>query len=360
MSPSAPSQPGSGSSGAASATATITLQIPKLAASNIGTSGSTASANGRRSPKYISPGSDKLSFILDGNAVVTDAPVAAYNNAGPNCPNDHTPPTPACNGTFPLPNNQGSVQIAFATSPSDAYFTVTALFTVTPGSHKIGVVNLSGTPAYVLSEGERTFQFNPGPNDFSSQPLALKGVVASGYIECATAAQNADTTGTCLNYANWNSGGNYYTFTAVAADFDGFPIVDQGIPFDNGTFTVAESPSDSPNGIVSIWNAGAWGTPGSDITGPSGGWIEGVGITGPFAYGHAFYATCNKVGTANLQLSLVASTPNTPAGSPDASAYPPNAIVNGLLPMGTKGATSTPRVTNVTVTCTSSGTISII
>lgn len=329
--------------------ANITLQVPKLAASNIGTPAtSTTSANGRRTPKYISPASDKLTFILDGTPVVTDGLVEHYIDAGPN----H-------DGVIPLANGQGSVHLGYANDPSKAYFTVTAAFTVTPGNHKIGVVNLSGNPAYVLSEGERTYAFRPGDNNFSSQPLSLRGVVATGYIECATKDQNADPLGHCLEYANWNSGGSYYTFTAVAADYNGFPIVDQGLPYLNGTITVAESPNDSPNNIVTISGAGPWSTPGSAITGPSGGWVTGS----DFAYGQPFYATCAKVGTAHLQLSLNASAPVHPEGSPDTdplTKFPTIALTGGLLPLGLNNATTpAPRVTNVAVTCTSTGTIII-
>jgi hypothetical protein len=285
-----------------------------------------------------------MTFILDGTAVVTDAPVVNYNNAGPN----H-------DGVLPLANGQGSVRLGITNDPSKAYFTVTAAFTVTPGTHKVGVVTLSGTPTYVISEGERSYAFSPGTNDFSTQPLSLRGVVSSGYIECATAAQNLDPAGHCNGYENWNSGGSYYTFTAVPADYDGFPIVDQGLAYVNGTVTVGESTGDSPNGIVVISSAGPWSTPGSYITGPSGGWVPGT----TFAYGQPFYATCAQVGTAHLQLSLIPSAPVPPAGSPDLTKYPPNATAGGLLPLGVNQSGTAPRVTNVAVTCTSTGTIII-
>jgi hypothetical protein len=315
-----------------------------------------------RKPNYLSPATDKITFIVDGTPVVVDQAVANFNNAGP-----------SGDGTFTFGVGE-SVKISFATTPGQSYFTINAAFTVTPGTHKLGAVILSGTPAFVLSEGQRSYVFNPGPNDFSAQPLALKGVVATGYVECDTAAQNLDTTGTCSSYANFNAATSTYAFTAVAADYDGFPVAYQevtpgnALPFDNGGFTVVESPSDSP-AILQV-SASTWANPGNHITGPSGGWIPGSN----FVYGQPFTVKCLGIGTGHISLQLNGNggSFDTPTGSPDVGTYdavnnpngkyPPAAVANGILPLGSKTSVASPRlpIVNVTVYCSSTGTISLI
>lgn len=342
----------------ANATASITFNVPKLSATNVGPAAalrSSASA-AARNPQYLSPATDKISFLVDGAAVVDAAPVANFNNAG-----DGT-------GKFAFANGQ-SIRISYSTTESAAYYTVNAALTLVPGTHKFGVVILSGTPAYVLSEGQNTYAFQPGPNT-GLAPLALRGVAATGYIECDTAAQNLDTTGTCNNYANFtpsSSGfGGTYSFTALVADYNGFPVayqqVDGGpLGFDNGGFSVVESASDAPP-VVSITSGGPFADPGSHLTGPSGGW---QGTESDYHYGQPFSVTCVNVGTASLQLKLngAGGTFNTPDGSPaDTTIYPPSAVANGTLPLGSKTVVSPGRlpITNVTVNCTSTGTISLI
>jgi hypothetical protein len=338
----------------ANASATLSLQIPKLTASNIGSAGAAASAAARatasaRKPQYLSPGTDRLSFILDGTPVVTDASVENYNNAGP-----------TGDGVFLLPHGQ-SVHVSYDGTSSNAYFAVKVVVTLLPGAHKFGAVLTSGTPSYVLSEGEQTYTLRPGANDLSANPLALNGVVATGYIQCDTFTQAADPSGACLDYANFTPGGigsgGSFALTAVAADYDGFPIVFQNsLPFDNGGFSVVNS-----SGVVSVTTPYApWSNPGNHITGPSGGWLPGSN----FVYGQPFTVSCVNVGTATLSLKLSAAggTFSTPQGSPDAGKYPPDAQANGVLPLGSKTVVVAPRqpITNVTVNCNAAGTITII
>jgi hypothetical protein len=129
------------------------------------------------------------------------------------------------------------------------------------------------------------------------------GTVASGYIECDTAA-NIAAGNNCNNYGNFTPAaapatGGTFAFTAVAATSSGSPIADQilngnALVFPNGSYRVAESAIDGP-AIVTI-AGGPWATPGSALSGPNG------------SYGNRFFVQCLRSGTANLQLELVAGS----------------------------------------------------
>ncbi len=166
--PTAPSSPTTPQNGA-KATASISFKVPLIPASNVGTSSAA------RRPQDLSPGTDKISFIVDGTSIFKDVEVANYNNANGGA------------GVFNFANGQ-SITLAYGAQAT--YFTVTLGLSVLPGRHTFGVVLKSGTPAYVLSEGQATYTLNPGANDLSANPLALSGVVASGYISCDTEAEN--------------------------------------------------------------------------------------------------------------------------------------------------------------------------
>lgn len=319
------------------ATASLSFTIPR--------SGTVSSFG--RAPLYLSPATDKVTFIVDNSPVVVDQAVVHFNDAGDG------------HGKFTFgPNNSESIVLSYdGTNP--AYFAVNIALTVTPGLHKFGVVILSGTPAYVLSEGQGLYTLAPGPNN-TLAPLQLRGVVATGYVECDTATQNTDTTGKCNNYANFTPStdptypGGTYHLTAVAGDFNGFPIVYQaGLSFDNPSFSVTAT--DTP-AIVSV-SAGPWDNPGNHLTGPSGGWVAGSN----FVYGQAFTATCLQPGTAHIALMLNANggTFQSPDGSPDLGKYPPNAAANQTLPQGINNAQNAPRVTVANVNCTATGTIPV-
>lgn len=353
--PTSPTNPSS----ASKATATIAFQIPVIPANNVGTSSAAHMPLGTRNPKDLSPATDKISFIVDGTSVFKDVEVAKYNNANGGA------------GVFPFGNGQ-SITLAFGQQAT--YFTVTLALSVVPGRHTFGVVLKSGTPAFVLSEGQNTYTLNPGSNDLSSNPLALRGVIASGYISCDTEAQNTSTTpSTCNNYANFTPAappafGGTYAFTAVAADYDGFPIPFQvvgGNPFsfDNGGFSVTETDGGS---IVSITSTGApWVNPGNHLAGTVVGDWSGASAAGNVMYGQPFSVTCNKTGTATLALTL--SNPGNvflsqPTGTPDGTTadYAPTSVDGSTLPRGNNGAGGPARVNNVTINCTSTGTITVI
>jgi predicted small lipoprotein YifL len=369
----APIQPPTTVSSTNRSVATLTMTIPRVQPSNVGPVTTSAT---KRSPQYLSPGTDKIAIMLDKKEIVTDQEVANFNNAGP-----------SGNGTFTDPTTGSTFQISYdATNP--AYYQVDVNITTTPGTHEFGVVIKSGTPAYVLSEGQGTYTLSPTPPGGTAQNLGqllLKGVMASAYIECDTAAENTDTTGQCSNYANFTpaTGGAFggaYAFTAVAADYDGFPIVYQltGSPatpasFDNGSYSVVETDAGS---VVTITQTGApFSNPGNHLTGPSSGYVPGTN----FVYGNAFTVSCNKVGTANLALQLTSGTGAAPTTPIDGYTYGPggnsgtgngytqstgaNAITNGgILPVGSKTTVSagrSPQV-NVTINCTADGTLQLI
>ena len=341
--------------GAARAVASISFNVAKAdPGSNVGTSTTTASS--ARKPQYLSSATDKFAFMLDGKEVVADQEVVNFNNAGP-----------AGNGTFTDAATGSTVTLSYD-GANPAYFTVGATIVTTPGTHKFGVVIKSGTPAYVLSEGQGTYTLQPtftGQAPQALGALALTGAIGSGYIECDTWAQNvASPAGTCNSGENY-SNGTYY-FTAVAADFDGFPIVNQGIPFDNGGYSVVETDG---NGIVTLGYNGPFTAPGNNLTGPSSGWVAGS----TFQYGNRFTATCNKVGTASLGLQLAsgqgaaALSPvdgyNYNGALPVATGYAQPSQTNGsILPLGSKTSVSSGRLPqyNVTVNCSASGTLTLI
>lgn len=168
--------------------------------------------------------------------------------------------------------------------------------------------------------------------------------------------------GSCSNGANFING--VYYFTAVAADYDGFPIVNQGTtPFDNGSYSVVETDGSNPP-VVTLGSDGPFSLPGANLTGPSSGWIAGS----TFQYGNRFTATCNAVGTANLALQFTANQGGHPTVGIDGynyngiGAYAPAAQVDGsILPLGGKTVVVSPRLPqyNVTVNCNASGNLSI-
>lgn len=131
---------------------------------------------------------------------------------------------------------------------------------------------------------------------------AATGTMASGYIECDTQAHTA-AGNNCDNFANLTpapqaGAGGAYGLTAIAATASGAPIALQlsnggGLSFANGSYRVIEAPSDGA-AIVTI-AGGPWSMPGQAFAGASG------------SYGNAFSVTCIHVGTANLQMQLIAA-----------------------------------------------------
>ena len=332
-------------SSTAKAKASISFNVPLAnPGSNIGTSSVSTQSIGRKLME-ISPATDKFALVLDGVEIVKDVEVANYNNAG----------------TFTDPVTGSTVSLQFTGYAS--YFTVTAVITTTPGSHTFGVVLKSGTPAYVLSEAQASYTLVPSFGSTQTLgALTLNPALGSGYIECDTFAENSGTpAGSCNNGQNFING--VYYLTAVAADYDGFPIVSQGsTAFDNGSYSVVETDG---NGIVTLGSNGPFSSPGSWLTGPSSSWVPG----NTFQYGNRFTATCNKVGTASLALQLTAqaygNTPLSPVTGYSynyINSYSP--LANGaLLPLGSKTAAGGPGGVpanpqfNVTVNCSAAATL---
>jgi len=131
---------------------------------------------------------------------------------------------------------------------------------------------------------------------------AAIGTMASGYIECDTQAHTA-AGNNCDGFANFTAAtppasGGAFTFTAIAATATGAPIAQQlsnggALSFANGSYRAIEAPSDGA-AIVSI-AGGPWSMPGSAFAAAAG------------SYGNTFSVTCTHVGTANLQLQVVAN-----------------------------------------------------
>lgn len=345
----------------ARAIATLAFLVPRA---------SESMATFGRVPQFISPGTDKIAFMLDKHEVIFDALVAHYVDAGP-----------SGNGTFTDAATGTTITLS-ATAASPAYFAVTLTIDTTPGSHEFGIVLKSGTPAYVLSEGQNTYNLPPTaangtPTNLGN--LALNGAMGTGYIECPNPADNGATnpatapSTTCSNYSNFTAAtppatGGTYQFVATVADYDGFPIVYQTVSatpvtFDNGSYSVVESDA-TP--IVTITQPGApWTNPGNALTGPSGGFVPGIG----FIYGNPFSVACTHTGVANLALKFTTGTGGHPTTAIDGynytniNGYAPSSQTDGsVLPLGSKTSVVSPRqpINNVQVQCNANGTLTVI
>ncbi len=265
------------------ATTTITISLPPSDAT-------TSTSSSQRGPRFVSPGQDKMTLIVDGAKVLdrhkTDGTLA---------------------GTYASPDGNTSINVSYANpQPPSLYYTFTAVIDTLPGKHTIGAEILGGAPAIIQSEAQQSYTLQPGPNAPST--MTLKGVVGTGYIMCDTLANNAANNGCANSFVTDNTPntGGTYTLTAVAADFNSFPIADQSVALDNGAYSVYEV---NPTGIVTIGvsngDAPPWTTPGNQLqNAPSGGFFVATKAN----YGHPFTVHCNKLGTTQLRLK------NTQAG----------------------------------------------
>lgn len=255
----------------------------------------TAPSSPQRTRDFVSPGQDKITLIVDGAKVLdrhkTDGTLA---------------------GTYPTPDGNTQLNVSY-TAPqpsSSAYYTFTVAVDTLPGKHTYGVEILSGSPTIISSEAQQSYTLAPGPNPPST--ITLKGVVGTGYIMCDTVANdnaNNNCAGSFVSDATNNTGGTY-TLTAVAADFNGFPIADQGVALDNGAYSVYEV---APTGVITIGVSGTdappWSTPGNQLqNAPSGGFF----VATKSNYGHAFTVRCNKLGTTQLRIKNAQAGPIQP------------------------------------------------
>jgi hypothetical protein len=284
------------------ATTTVSFRIPAPPAAS-------GTASGSRKPRAISPGTDKLTLIIDGTKAFNA--LSIYNTGGP----------------YNFTSSDGNTKLTLNNTANAGYFTFVATVDTLPGNHTIGVVLISGTPAYVLSEGQIAYgAMQPGVN--APQTLTLNGAIGSGYIECDTIANDA-LNNNCANSFNTSTG--LYTLTAVAADYGGFPIVGQGsAAFDNGSFTVVETTT--PSHILTLSNNGPFTTPGTQLLGPSGSWYT----NGSFSYGQPFNVKCNSLGTATLGLVLNGSGGPTNPVTGQSYATGSNYPASGSLAVGSK------------------------
>lgn len=289
------------------ATTTITFRVPAPP-------DGSAPSSGQRSPRYISPGTDKLTLIIDGVKAFNSTQIS--NTGGPQ---NYT-------------SGDGNTIVTLNNTQSGADFVFVATIDTLPGNHTLGVALISGTPAIVMSEGQATYALSPGPN--APQSLTLKGVLGSGYIECGSDAGNLANNG-CSGSFDTNTG--LYTLTAVGADYNGFPIVYQaGVNFDNGGFSVVAT---SGGSNIALSNNGPFTSPGNQLTaGPSGAWY----VAGAFTYGQPFNVQCVHLGTASLGLTNAQQGPTNPVTGMTYTYFPPNPEStsnypgSGALPVGSK------------------------
>jgi hypothetical protein len=296
---------------ASAATATVSFKVPLPPATT---------SSGALRPQYISPGSNFLNILIDGTLAFSAVQIYTYTNRGQ---------------TYSYTSDDKNTTATLSGTISGAYFVWTLAVDTLPGKHTFGVNITGNIPPIVLSEGQATYTLAPGPN--TAQNLSLNGVLGSYYIQCDTPANIALNNG-CAGSFDPTTGS--YTLTAVAADFEGFPIPNQNIPFDNGTFTVVET---SATKILTLTNAGPFAQPGTQLLGPSGSWY----VPGTFAYGQPFQVKCNALGTATLALSISGNGPTNPLTGFTYAVFPEPSPVQGsnypgagVLPAGSKTSNS--------------------
>ena len=299
---------GGGSAGSASGNAVTPVTLPGTSAKNRATvslsftvpqndsQASASSAN--RTPKFISPGQNNITLIVDGTKVLNAAVISAGLAS-------------------PTTSPDGNTVVTVAYAGSGSYYTYTIGIDTIPGKHRIGVEILGNAPQVILSEAQNVYSLQPGSNPAAT--LTLMGVLSSGYIECANGpVDNTNCSSSFTPDATVGTGG-VYTLTAIGADFESFPISSQGsTTFDNGGFTVVETDG---NGILTLTQPGApFTAPGTQLTGaPSGGYY----VPALSTYGQSFEARCVKLGTATLSLQNAASGPNTPLVGETYTTYNP-------------------------------------
>ena len=187
------------------ATTTVSFLLPPNDAT-------TSTSSTQRGPRFVSPGQDKVTLIVDGVKVLdrhkTDGTLA---------------------GTYTSPDGNTSMNVSYTNpQPPSLYYTFTVAIDTIPGKHVIGAAIISGSPAIILSEAQQSYTLAPGPNAAST--MTLKGVIGTGYIMCDTVANNNANNGCANSFVSDNTAntGGTYTLTAVASDFNSFPIADQG------------------------------------------------------------------------------------------------------------------------------------
>ncbi len=207
--------------------------------------------------------------------------------------------------------------------------TITANYATVPGLHTIGAVQLDGacvgpdpcipnTDGYVLAEGQTTQVLQSGSNGNAN--LYMRGVMESAYV-C-----DPGCTGQNLSV----DGQGYYDLYVVVADENGTAITHQfeddgttPVPFDNGSYTIAEQNPQGNNGtgILSIDKPGPFTAPGTDRA--SGG------------YGVDIKVKCVHTGTTTLAAVLDATggTPGVPVAgfTYTANNYPSANMVLGSV-----------------------------
>jgi hypothetical protein len=287
------------------ATTAVSVRIP-------GGASLLPSASQRR-PQFISPGTDKLSFFVDGAAAFTNVQV------------DSAPQ--------PYVSGDGNTKATYGCVAGGADVTCTLTVDTLPGNHTFGVVIKGGSPAIILSEGQATIALLPGNN--SPATMALLGVMGSGYIMCDTDAHVAANNG-CQGSFDTNTG--LYTLTAVAADYEGMAIPYQTlnaspVGFDNGSFSVVETDAsaNTAHPVVTLSNNGPFTNPGNALSAePSGGFF----VPGTFAYGQHFNVKCNVLGTATLGIADAQQGPTSPVTGQSYVYFPPNPESSSNYPGG--------------------------
>ena len=266
-----------------------------------------------RAPRFISPGTDKLSFFVDGTAAFTNVQV------------DSAPQ--------PYVSGDGNTKATFGCVAGGADVTCTLTVDTLPGNHTFGVVIKGGSPAIILSEGQATIALLPGNN--APATMALLGVMGGGYILCDTDAHVAANNG-CQGSFDTNTA--LYTLTAVAADYEGMAIPYQTlnaapVAYDNGSYSVVETDASAGGAhpVVTLSNNGPFANPGNALSAePSGGFF----VPGTFPYGNHFNVKCNVLGTATLGLAITQQGPTTPVTGQSYTYFPPNPESSSNYPGG--------------------------
>jgi len=243
------------------------------------------SKSSNRTTKFVSPGQNNFTLIVDGIKVLNAAVIS-----------------PALANTTSSPDGNTKVTVTYAGAGN--YYTYTVGIDTLAGTHRVGVEILGNKPQIILSEAQNVYTLQPGANPPAT--LTLKGVISTGYIECGNGPVNSTNCSSSFVADTTFGTGGVYTLTAIGADYDGFPIASQpGISFDNGGFTVVETDT---NAVLRLTQNSPFTVPGTQLTGPSGGYY----VAQTARYGQPFQARCLKTGSTVLALQNVATGPNDP------------------------------------------------
>lgn len=270
----------------ATAVQSVSFRIPFSVTLSGGPKSSPSST--KRSPKYISPDTSILTFVIDGTVLpnISVTPVA---------PGTDTPQT----GSVSFANGQSLTYTTTAVTDANgsSYYQVTANMDLVAGARTLGVL-LRAADGFVLSEAQGSYLLSGGTNPAAT--MVLKPVADSAFM--------CDWPNCDGNLGTMNADGTY-TIVAFASDHEGDTIVQAAAPpasgtaFANGPISIVEPDG---LGVVTITNGGPFTDAGSDENLHNG---YAASVPGGWYAGHAFTMKCNTTGSTTVAVKLAANSP---------------------------------------------------